>query len=455
MFPAEKRLVVMRAVQVNEVVAEGFKSGKGGWRAVDELFVGTGSTDNSSQNQGIILTRVETQFFKTGVDRGRVIKPEDRFDRTAAFPCADATPIGTLAEDELESPDDHRFAGPGFSGDSDQTGFKFPLELIDEGQVPDMEDGEHGGCGDRLDSVQTNTYLWLGKFQVTFFEFLLSRGSGRAEFHRAGELTSAFNEMAEFEVTFLGTATSVGIPMIGCSCPTCSSEDVRDRRSRSSICVQTPEAKWVVDTGPDFRMQCLREGITALDAVLYTHAHMDHVAGFDELRRFTLGAEASLPIHARAETLAALQRTFSYAFDGNHRYPGYFKPDPRVIDGSFQIGETEVEVLEVTHGRVDTIGFLFRRAGRPVLAYIPDCKKLSEEALRAIAGVETLIIDGLRYTPHPTHMNFDEVLALIASIEIGEAYLTHFSCEVGHVEGQARLPAGVKMSYDGLRLNLC
>ncbi len=242
--------------------------------------------------------------------------------------------------------------------------------------------------------------------------------------------------------------------MIGCSCETCTSEDPRDKRTRCSIYVETPEARWIVDSGPDLRSQCLRERITALDAVLFTHAHMDHVGGFDDLRRFTVGLEHRLPVYARDQTMAALRRTFAYVFDGDHRFPGYFKPEPRVIDGPFRIGATEVEVLEVEHSRVDTIGFLFRREGRPLLAYIPDCKKPSPAALDALAGVETLIIDGLRYTPHPTHMNFDEATAVIASLDVGRAFLTHFSCEVRHAAGEARLPPGVHMSYDGLQLDL-
>ena len=139
--------------------------------------------------------------------------------------------------------------------------------------------------------------------------------------------------MADFTLTFLGTGTSVGVPMIGCDCETCHSTDSRDRRCRSSIWLQTPEASWVVDTGPDFRYQCLRAGVRHLDAAVFTHGHMDHVTGFDELRRFTVPLEASMPIHATPATLAVLERMFEYAFNGENRYPGYLKPKAMPVTG--------------------------------------------------------------------------------------------------------------------------
>ncbi len=137
--------------------------------------------------------------------------------------------------------------------------------------------------------------------------------------------------MAEIEITFLGTGTSQGVPMIACACPVCTSTDPRDNRTRSSVFVRTPEAAFVVDTGPDFRAQCLRERIGGVDAVVYTHAHTDHIMGFDDLRRFCdLQPENKMPIYASPETMTDLQRVFRFAFDGTARFPGYIKPEPHL-----------------------------------------------------------------------------------------------------------------------------
>jgi phosphoribosyl 1,2-cyclic phosphate phosphodiesterase len=258
----------------------------------------------------------------------------------------------------------------------------------------------------------------------------------------------------DLTITFLGTGTSVGVPMVGCDCAVCRSDDPRDRRFRSSIYVTTPEACWVVDTGPDFRSQCLRAGIRRLDAVLLTHAHTDHVAGFDDLRRFTVGVEAELPVHASASCLASVRRMFEFAFNGENRYPGYLKPLPRPFDGPFRLGATEVWPLPVVHGKVETHGFLFTRGGRKVAAYLPDVKSAPSGTVTALRGVEVLIVDALRYTPHPTHMTFDEAEAFAREVGAGRTWFTHFQCQVGHAEAEENLPVDVRLAYDGLVLSL-
>ncbi len=258
--------------------------------------------------------------------------------------------------------------------------------------------------------------------------------------------------MADFEITFLGTGTSVGVPMIGCDCETCRSSDPRDKRGRSSIWCRTAEAAWVVDTGPDFRAQCLRENIRRVDAALYTHSHMDHVTGFDDLRRFTIEAEAFMPIHAMPATLAVLERMYAHAFNGENRYRGYVKPWPKPIHGPFRIGETLVTPLPVQHGKVVTIGFLFSRAGRKLCAYICDCKTVSAEAEAAMAGVDTLVIDALRHTEHPTHMNLAEALAFAGRLGPRQTLFTHIGCEIMHSRDDPRLPPGTRLACDGLRL---
>jgi phosphoribosyl 1,2-cyclic phosphate phosphodiesterase len=258
--------------------------------------------------------------------------------------------------------------------------------------------------------------------------------------------------LPDFTLTFLGTGTSVGVPMIGCDCETCRSTDPRDNRLRSSVWLQTPEASWVVDTGPDFRTQCLRAGIRHLDAALITHPHMDHVCGFDELRRFTFAEESTLPVYALPSCLAVLERMFFYAFNGENRYRGYLKPDPRPVQGAFQIGATEITPLPVLHGKLECIGYLFSRHGRKLCAYIPDVKVLLPPAIEALAGVDTLIIDALRHTPHPTHLSFAEALELHHLIQPNQTFFTHIQCEILHAREAPRLPPGVQIAYDGLQL---
>jgi phosphoribosyl 1,2-cyclic phosphate phosphodiesterase len=256
----------------------------------------------------------------------------------------------------------------------------------------------------------------------------------------------------DFQLTFLGTGTSVGVPMIGCDCAVCTSPDPRDTRDRSAVYLQTPEANWVVDTGPDFRRQCLRERIRKLDAVLISHAHTDHIMGFDDLRSFTFGEDAAMPVYATPPTLEALQTAFAFAFDGTNRYLGYFKPMPRPITGPFWVGETEVTPLPVEHAKVDTIGFLFSRGGRKRLAYISDVKIIPPATMALLEGVETLVIDCLRYRPIYTHFIVEESLAAVAAVAPQRAYFTHLSHDLGHAAFEATLPPHIRVAYDGLRL---
>lgn len=256
----------------------------------------------------------------------------------------------------------------------------------------------------------------------------------------------------EMQLTFLGTGTSVGIPVIGCDCAVCLGTDPKDKRLRSSVYLHTPEAAWVVDTGPDFRTQCLRENIRHLDAALFTHSHMDHVTGFDELRRFTVDVDQHMPVHATPECLAVLERMFVYAFNGENRYRGYLKPLPQPVTGPFKIGKTTITPLPVLHGKVDTIGYLFERCGRKLCAYIPDCKTVPQETEEMMRGVDTLIIDALRHTPHPTHQNFAEALAVQREIQPRQTWYTHIQCEIMHAVEDAKLPPGVNIAHDGLKL---
>lgn len=258
--------------------------------------------------------------------------------------------------------------------------------------------------------------------------------------------------MDALRLTFLGTATSVGVPMIGCSCRTCTSLDPRDQRTRSSVYFQSPETAWLVDSGPDFRNQCLREKIAQIDAVLITHAHMDHLLGFDDLRRFTIEEDAELPIYALPSTLAVIQSVFHYSFSPAKRYRGYLKARPEPITAPFSLGNTQVTPLPVKHGSMETLGYLFSRNGKKLCAYISDMKALLPGTLELMEGVDTLICDALRHTPHPTHMNFTEALELREKVRPRRTYFTHLQCEITHAIDEAGLPDSVHLAYDGLQL---
>jgi phosphoribosyl 1,2-cyclic phosphate phosphodiesterase len=253
-------------------------------------------------------------------------------------------------------------------------------------------------------------------------------------------------------LTFLGTGTSQGVPMIGCDCEVCRSPDPRDKRLRSSIYVETPECSWVVDTGTDFRTQALRENILAVDAVVFTHSHTDHIMGFDDLRRFS-HARGSMPVYASAETMRDLARVFQFAFKAPNPFPWYLKPEPHVIDGSFELGRTLITPLPVPHGDSIVNGYLFSRGGEKLVAYLSDCSAVPDAIVDLIAGVKVLIIDALRDKPHPTHLSVGQALAVAARVRPNETYFTHIAHELPQA-AESRLPARTHIAYDGLKLSL-
>jgi phosphoribosyl 1,2-cyclic phosphate phosphodiesterase len=259
--------------------------------------------------------------------------------------------------------------------------------------------------------------------------------------------------MGDFTFTFLGTGTSQGIPVIACDCPVCHSADPRDRRTRTSAYVETPECAWVIDTGPDFRQQALRENIHRMDAVLLTHAHTDHIMGFDDLRPFCRGGR-ELPVYGSSETLQQLKQSFAFAFNGQNRFPGYIHPDPRIVEAPFSLGGTEIIPLPVPHGRTTTYGYLLVRNGRRLLAYISDCKEVPEPVRQLIVGVETLILDALRYREHPTHMSVAEAIETAGALRPHQTLFTHLCHELSHAKLEGELPEGFQVAYDGLKILL-
>lgn len=260
--------------------------------------------------------------------------------------------------------------------------------------------------------------------------------------------------MAQFQLTFLGTGTSLGVPMIGCACPVCQSTDPRDQRDRSSLFITTPELCLVVDTGPDFRRQCLRHKINKVDAVLVTHSHSDHIMGFDDLRPFTFGVDKKIPVYASAETFIGLKHTFHFAFSGENHFPGYLKPEAHVIDGPFQLGETTITPLPVEHGRVTTTGFRFDRPGMRSVAYLSDCKSIPDETRALLMDIDILIIDALRYREHPTHLSVSESIIVSEEVRAGETWFTHISHDLGHAALEEVLPHKIRVAFDGLVLRL-
>jgi len=239
--------------------------------------------------------------------------------------------------------------------------------------------------------------------------------------------------------------------MIGCDCAVCRSPDPRDKRLRSSIYIETPECAFVVDTGTDFRTQALRENIRRVDAVIFTHSHTDHIMGFDDLRRFAY-ARGYMPVYASAATMRDLERVYEFAFKGLNPFPGYLKPEPHVIDGTFELGATTSTPLPVPHGHTVVQGYLFSREGRKLAAYLSDCSGVPDKIVDLIRGVQVLIIDALRDQPHPTHLSVGQALEVARQVQPNETYFTHIAHELPQ-SAETRLPRGTKIAYDGLKIS--
>jgi phosphoribosyl 1,2-cyclic phosphate phosphodiesterase len=250
---------------------------------------------------------------------------------------------------------------------------------------------------------------------------------------------------------FLGTGTSHGVPLSGCTCAVCRSTDPRDKRLRPSIYLDVPtHGKLLVDTGPDLRQQALVHELTRVDAVLFTHSHADHILGIDELRRFNAIQGGPISCYANAPTWETLRQTFSYIFDGVTRLGGGIPQlDPQEIDGPFTVQGIHVAPVPVWHGSMPVLGFRFGS-----VAYLTDCNRLDDSAWALVDGVETLIIDALRDRPHGTHFSLNETLDVIARIKPRRAFTTHMTHDLGHAATSARLPAGVELAYDGLVLDV-
>ena len=253
------------------------------------------------------------------------------------------------------------------------------------------------------------------------------------------------------QIRVLGSGTSVGIPTIGCACAVCHSDDPRDRRLRPSVLVSFEAAgcqrNVVIDTTPDFRAQALAAGFTRLDAILYTHAHADHIMGLDDIRPFNYGREERIPAYGDDATLEVVERVFPYAFQEIETHPGGL---PRVTahrhDGkAVRVQGLDFEPVPVKHGKRTITAYRFGNA-----AYITDNSDIPDEALGRLEDLDVLFLDALRRFPHPSHSTVEQALGWVRRLRPKRAYFTHICHDLSHAEVSAELPEGVELAYDGL-----
>jgi phosphoribosyl 1,2-cyclic phosphate phosphodiesterase len=249
--------------------------------------------------------------------------------------------------------------------------------------------------------------------------------------------------------TFLGTGTSMGVPVAGGFGSDKINGDPRNQRYRCSIWVETDQTSLIVDTGPEFRLQTIRSGIKRVDAVLITHEHMDHIAGLDDLRAFNYVQKSAIPLYTSPRTANSIRQRFSYMF-GDDRYPGSTNVDIHETTDPFQVGDLSVTPLVYNHGKIDVQGY---RIGD--LSYMTDVKTVPENTKEKVKGSKVLILSGLRWAPeHPTHLTIPEAVDLAEELEIEQTYLIHMNSYVDHKYSNDKLPENVKLAYDMLEIEL-
>ena len=252
------------------------------------------------------------------------------------------------------------------------------------------------------------------------------------------------------EITFLGTGTSQGVPVIACDCDVCRSIDFRDKRLRTSALLEVDGTILIFDTGPDFRTQMLRERVSKLDAVLFTHAHKDHTAGMDDIRSFNFKQRTSMPIYGTPMVFDQLKKEFAYIFQ-DLKYPGVPKVELHELNSEpFKVNGVSIQPIEVLHLQLPVMGFRIKD-----FTYITDANHISDESKEKIHGSEVLVLNALQKSPHISHFNLEEALAMIGELKPGSAYLTHISHKMGlHAEVEKELPDNVFLAYDGLKIQL-
>lgn len=251
-------------------------------------------------------------------------------------------------------------------------------------------------------------------------------------------------------ITFLGTGTSQGVPVIACNCEVCTSPDPRDKRLRSSIMIEAEGKVIVIDSGPDFRYQMLRAKVKHLDAIVFTHEHKDHIAGMDDIRAFNYRQESAIDIYATTRVQEALKREFSYVF-AEMKYPGIPEVNLKTIDlKAFMIGDIQFKPIEVMHYKLPVLGF---RIGD--FTYITDAKTISEHEKQKIKGTKILVVNALQIEKHISHFTFVEAIAFAREIGAEKTYFTHISHRLGrHEPTLSLLPKNIALAYDGLALEV-
>jgi phosphoribosyl 1,2-cyclic phosphate phosphodiesterase len=250
------------------------------------------------------------------------------------------------------------------------------------------------------------------------------------------------------KVTFLGTGTSTGIPVITCHCRVCTSDDPRDNRTRPSILLEWNDHVVLVDTSSDFRQQALRHDMHRLDAVLYTHHHADHIMGLDELRLFNWRQRMVMPAYGSKETLDAVGRTFWYVFEDSQKGGGKPAMEMNPVTGPFDLLGRQIVPIPVFHGEMEIYGY---RIGN--FAYLTDVSRVPDESIHLLQGVEVAVVSALRATPHSTHQNVEQAIALSGKIGADRTFFTHMCHDLLHAETDAELPEGIRLAYDGLVLD--
>jgi len=248
-------------------------------------------------------------------------------------------------------------------------------------------------------------------------------------------------------LTVLGSGTSMGVPTIGCDCAVCHSPDPHDRRTRPSILIDYDGKTVLIDTTPDFREQAIRENIRKLDAVLYTHAHADHILGIDDLRPLSFHRAGKIPLYARPEAAEFLRSMFRYIFEADYKFGGLAQVELKTINGPLELFGARFDPVNVIHGDAEIAGFRFGSA-----AYLTDFSDIPEASFAQLKDLDILFLDALRHKPHPTHSTVDNSLRIVERVQPRRAFFTHICHDLPHQATNATLPPHVRLSYDGMKL---